>query len=449
MPPAPPALPVRPNPVAYHFHTYDYPNSAANGPFRPSAALGNTNWQFYSLEQDLNGLFLVGKAREVPNLNLFEVGLPTTRGRRTKVLSFGNLDGAPAPTVVITGGVHAREWIAPEIAYLIAEYLIVNYPTADAPRPLPRPQALLKNLVDTRNIRIIPMVNPDGNHRTVFGPGANDRFWRKNRRRLPRLGQTWIAKLAPGGVAIQPFTNVQFWTLPAWAQYDVPDYAPGNNIPPGAPGNYQRHRLPNDSIGVDLNRNMSSPAWGFDPAGGDQWNPDGETFFGIRAAGEAETKNLRQFMATTANQAGNIAVTIDYHSYGKAILYPGEIAADLLHQGTGTMLRSLIKGPAAFIGEYELGTPLEVFLYDGTGTIADHAATRHGARAFTIELDPTGNLGDQGFVLPEASIQAVFEKNIRGALAAIAAPADVPQATNFATAYAWSTYNRGNQLPPA
>jgi Zinc carboxypeptidase len=453
----PPQPPVRPGTNPYHFHTYDYVGSAANGPFQPSPPQPTAgNWQFYSMVQDLQGLLAVGQARNVPNIALNNVAGQTARHRNTMMLSFGNQAApAPAPTVVITGGIHAREWIATEIAYLIAEYLIVNYPGPAAPLPLTQYQTDLKQLVDTRTIDIIPMVNPDGNRRTVFGNGANDRFWRKNRRRLPALGQTWIHVLAPGGVATAPFASVRYWTQPVsvWAQYRVPDYDPANHIPPGAPPNYRNRKLTNLDIGVDLNRNMATTAWGYDCAPYPMWDPAGIQFFGTRPGGEAETSNVQQAMVAAAagGVGGNLSVTIDYHAYARAVLYPSETAhAGLgpLYTGTGQMLQSLIRNQIG-AGTYLLGAPLNVagLGYDATGTVADYAAQQHQATAFTIELDPWGNLGDQGFVLQENQIQPVFEKNIRAALAAVAAPATPVQAANYTLAYAWPTWNQGNQLP--
>ena len=132
----PPAPPVRAVATDYHFHAYDYPNSAAQGPWGLSVAQPTrNNWQFYSMVQDLIGLRDWGAFIGVPNITLTDVGAPTVRGRRTKMLSFGNAGNvANRPTVVITGGIHAREWAAIEFAYLMAEYLIRNYPAA---RPEP------------------------------------------------------------------------------------------------------------------------------------------------------------------------------------------------------------------------------------------------------------------------------------------------------------------------
>jgi hypothetical protein len=457
MPPAPPVRAVAAN---YHFHTYDYPNSAAQGPWGLSLAQPNRNgWQFYSMVQDLIGLRAWGASIGVPNITLTDVGAPTARGRRTKMLSFGNTGNvANRPTVVITGGIHAREWAATEFTYLLAEYLIRNYPVG-APANLR--QARIRDLVRYRNIRIIPMVNPDGNRRTVFGPAANDRNWRKNRRRLPILGLTWRAALAPGGVATLPFANVQLAGL-LNAQYDVPDYAPPA-IPPGAP-NRRTRQLTNGNIGVDLNRNMATAGWGYDcpigwPAQYYNWNPARDTFFGTGPGTERETSNVQQAMAAAAllGPGGNIAVAIDYHAYGRFILYPCEGshngAVTALHTVTGQMLQGLIRdGLGVGAAGYQLGTPLALVNYDATGSVSDYVTEQYQARSFTIELDPSllagaGAGGLAGFQLQENQIQNVFERNIRGALAAIAAPANALNAAYYQVNFGWNVFGQGNQVP--
>lgn len=70
--------------------------------------------------------------------------------------------------VVFLGGHHAREWIAVDVPYLLAEYLLSEYGA--------NPQVTA--LVDNAEIWIVPMVNPDGHHYSV----TSQRLWRKNRR---------------------------------------------------------------------------------------------------------------------------------------------------------------------------------------------------------------------------------------------------------------------------
>ncbi|MFH1680417.1 MAG: M14 family zinc carboxypeptidase [Candidatus Eisenbacteria bacterium] len=72
------------------------------------------------------------------------------------------------PEVLIVGCHHAREIISVEMAFLFAEYLLDNYGT----------DSLVTALVDSREIWIVPLLNPDGHQYVVdFDSG-----WRKNRR---------------------------------------------------------------------------------------------------------------------------------------------------------------------------------------------------------------------------------------------------------------------------
>jgi hypothetical protein len=417
-------------------------------------------WQFYSMQRDLADLRALGVANGVPNIAVTPliVGNPTGGARNTLMLSFGNLNNvAGRPTVVITGGVHAREWIGAEIAYLIAEYLIVNYvaaPGAVTPR-----QAMIQGLVNRRNIRVIPMANPDGNNYTVFTANGAGRLWRKNRRQLPVNRDAWVNALVPilGGNPVPPLQNVsRWWGILPWASYDVPDYDPPNGFGPGQAVNLRGHRLPVDEFGVDLNRNMPTNAWGYDAQPRFiEWDPSGDSFFGTAPGGEPETSNVQLAMPAAVD------VAIDYHCYGGAILYPSEMFySNLLdpdYQNTGQMLQSLIRTGPVGIGPlgplYNLGDPAHVpgLGYDATGSVADYAGQQRQARAFTIELDTSGQPGPGGgFLTQPAQIQTIFEKNIRGALAAIAAPGD-QAATQVVTnqyAYAnWPVAGHGNQVP--
>jgi hypothetical protein len=77
------------------------------------------------------------------------------------------------PEVLIMGNHHARELMSVEIPLMFAQYLLQNYGT----------DPVVTNYVNTREIFIIPIVNPDGlayvqaNH-----SGSSDFWWRKNRR---------------------------------------------------------------------------------------------------------------------------------------------------------------------------------------------------------------------------------------------------------------------------
>ncbi len=72
------------------------------------------------------------------------------------------------PDVLFMGGTHAREWISVEVPFYLAKYLVEHYYTDQK----------VKQLIDRREIWIVPLVNPDG----LEYSRTCDRLWRKNRR---------------------------------------------------------------------------------------------------------------------------------------------------------------------------------------------------------------------------------------------------------------------------
>nr|CBH38710.1 hypothetical secreted protein, zinc carboxypeptidase family [uncultured archaeon] len=72
------------------------------------------------------------------------------------------------PDILFMGGLHAREWISVEVPLYLAKYLLDHYGTDQK----------VKQLVDSREIWIVPLVNPDG----LEYSRTYDRNWRKNRR---------------------------------------------------------------------------------------------------------------------------------------------------------------------------------------------------------------------------------------------------------------------------
>lgn len=425
----------------YHYHVYDYDNSA---PFTASPGQLSPSGQFYSMVQDLQGLYLEGRARRVPNIAVGNTGGETLGGRYTKVLSFGNPSG---PTVIFTGGIHSREWIAAEMAYLIAEYLIIHYTAQPTNDPYER---RIKELVDSRNILIAPMLNPDGNWWTIFGTGKTDGVdpprWRKNRRPLPQNAAEWNAALTVWGPCNTPFRNVV--RDGPTVSYQVPSYLPGVGRP--AKPAYLERLLLNKKTGVDLNRNCSTGAFGYDCSPGNyssaNSNPASESYFGPERGAERETHNILLLL-----YAHPPAVMIDYHSSGQFILYPTEAfntkAVNGQYKAFGETLQSLILTQpqgGQQQQQYKLGSVFTLYGYDGTGALADYASQAYWTRAIVIELDPP-ELGGKN--PPEDQIRTVFEKNIRGALATLAVPTVETRDTLVQEFLAWDVYGQGNQLP--
>ncbi len=72
------------------------------------------------------------------------------------------------PEILFVGGHHAREWIAIDVPFLLAKYLLENYDS----------DPKIKSYVDNGEIWIVPLLNPDGHQYSV----TSNRLWRKNRR---------------------------------------------------------------------------------------------------------------------------------------------------------------------------------------------------------------------------------------------------------------------------
>lgn len=76
--------------------------------------------------------------------------------------------GAPKTRMLIDGTMHAREWIAAMVTTCVADRLVRDYDRDPA----------IRAFVDSTELWVVPVVNPDGYQYTWTGK----RFWRKNRR---------------------------------------------------------------------------------------------------------------------------------------------------------------------------------------------------------------------------------------------------------------------------
>ena len=86
-------------------------------------------------------------------------------------------DGA-RPRVFYMATIHAREWIAAEVGRRLLRHFVDNYGKDPA----------ITNLVDTRELWFVPIVNPDGYQYTF----DVERLWRKNLRDNNRDGQITV-----------------------------------------------------------------------------------------------------------------------------------------------------------------------------------------------------------------------------------------------------------------
>jgi carboxypeptidase T len=152
------------------------------------------------------------------------------------------------PGIVFFGNHHARELVTVEIPLRLATLLLEGYGKDPA----------ITDLVDSRDIYIAPMINPDGHVHAEKGES-----WRKN---------THSDKGSEVAIEDRGY------------------------------------------FGTDLNRN-----YGFKWAsGGSSSNPSDETYMGKTAFSEPETQAVRDFVTSHKN----IKIMMSYHSFSNLVLWP-------------------------------------------------------------------------------------------------------------------------------
>lgn len=370
-----------------HFHCYDH--SGKSSLFKRSdtyrrgdpATKAKPELEFYSLKQDLTAL----AARSSGKATLSVLG--TTPGKRDiMLLKVGTDFKKDKPKILLTGGMHAREWIGPSYTYLVAEWLIDQYGS--------KPEA--KDIVDNFHVFFIPMCNPDGHEYSV----TTNRMWRKNSPEGDRDFQ-----LVPGG-------------KPAGVQKGAPE-------------------------SVDLNRNFNTKnRAAVLKSGQGKWSadPHDDDFAGTGTA--AETKILETFLS-----AEKVDVMVDHHSFGCWVLHsPGDdhtplksidaAAGKRYATFSGHMEKLLNAGSkknpttrkAPDTWEVEQASLFYKTLYAKVlgvklkpeesvvpGSIKDFAfyqsrpKAKHKPLCYTLELPPVHYKGSPGFDLPENKIATVFK----------------------------------------
>ncbi len=114
---------------------------------------------------------LDGLAAKFPKIvSRIEAGKSLEGRRLTGVRISSQIKPDSLPTVIFVGCHHAREHLSVEVPLKIAEYLANNYDK----------DSRVKALIDTREIYIVPMLNPDGAEYDIAS--GNYKYWRKNRK---------------------------------------------------------------------------------------------------------------------------------------------------------------------------------------------------------------------------------------------------------------------------
>ncbi len=301
----------------------------------------------------------------------------THEGRKVSLLRIGTGTGEGRPRILITAGVHAREWAPPDAVLTFLEKLLDAYTPKKKPavytkfedkRSAPSilykefaiPVPDIERIIERTELYVIPLVNPDGRAYTM--PPKKVRGWRKNRRQ------------APPGV-----------TCPA--------------VPPGDPEDPMW--VPPDPAGVDVNRNFNfafadsyySPAAETASGGHD---PCDQTFHGPTGGSEPETKNVQNTI--TGKQ---VKFFLDVHSFAAKFLFAWALAENQDTDDTKTFKNTALDRagasggrdpralppykewvPKLIIKEHlTLGDTMAAAVLDSTGYSATEAATNAVAKA--------------------------------------------------------------------
>lgn len=257
------------------------------------------------------------------------------------------------PEILFNSQQHAREHLTVEMAIYLLDLFTDNYGS----------DARITNIVNNREIWIIPSVNPDGSEYDIAT--GSYRSWRKNRQ--PNSGSS--------------------------------------------------------AVGTDLNRNWDY-LWGC--CGGSSGSTSSDTYRGPSAFSAPETRALRDFVnSRVVGGVQQIKANIDFHTYSELVLWPfGHTTANTT---TGMTLDqyntfATIGQQMAATNNFTPQQSSDLYITDGSSI--DWMWARHGIWAYTFELYPRGAAGG-GFYPPASVINRETTRN-REAVLILSEYADCP-----------------------
>ncbi|MDP2808458.1 MAG: M14 family metallopeptidase, partial [bacterium] len=255
--------------------------------------------------------------------------------------------------ILVMGLHHAREWMTPEVCLYIANYLTDNYN--------PTGTDSISTLVKTKEIYIVPLVNPDG---FIYDNGGNygtGVLWRKNRR---------------------VNSPIVF----------------GSDLNRGYDG----------SVDGDIRG-----AWGGSVNSYTSPDSTSDVFYGVAPGGEPEQQAMMKIV-----RDHNIVLSISYHSYSELVLWPlGYVDSTVKRAPDSLELRYFGQQSAARIKKYrsvQSYSPMQSSaLYpttgDSDGWIYGYGLTQLGRVIFPYCVEV-----DTAFYTPAAHIDSVCPQTLKG-----------------------------------
>ncbi|MGC4768115.1 M14 family zinc carboxypeptidase [Micromonospora sp. DT44] len=257
------------------------------------------------------------------------------------------------PEILFNAQQHAREHLTVEMAIYLLNLFTDSYGS----------DSRITNIVNSREIWIVPTVNPDGSEYDIAT--GSYRSWRKNRQ--PNSGSS--------------------------------------------------------NVGTDLNRNWSYQ-WGC--CGGSSGTTSSETYRGPSAFSAPETQALRNFVnSRVVGGVQQIKANIDFHTYSQLVLWPYGYTTANTATGMNADQYSTFATIGQQMAATNSYTPEQSSdLYIADGTSIDWMWATHGIWAYTFEMYP-GSSGGGGFYPPDEVIPAQTTRN-REAVLMLSEYADCP-----------------------
>ncbi|MFJ9740334.1 M14 family metallopeptidase [Streptomyces sp. NPDC101166] len=243
------------------------------------------------------------------------------------------------PEVLFTHHQHAREHLTVEMALYLIRELGAGYGT----------DARITNMVNSREIWIVPDVNPDGGEYDVAT--GSYRSWRKNRQ--PNSGSS--------------------------------------------------------NVGTDLNRNWAF-RWGC--CGGSSGSTSSETYRGPAAESAPEVKVVSDFVrGRVVGGVQQIKAGIDFHTYSELVLWPFGFTYSDTTTGMTADDRNAFATVGRSMAASNGYTPEQSSdLYITDGSIDDYLWGAHKIFGYTFEMYP-GSAGGGGFYPPDEVIERETARN--------------------------------------
>lgn len=244
------------------------------------------------------------------------------------------------PEILFNSQQHAREHLTVEMAIYLLNLFTDSYGT----------DSRITNIVNSREIWIVPTVNPDGSEYDIAT--GSYRSWRKNRQ--PNSGAA--------------------------------------------------------AVGTDLNRNWGYN-WGC--CGGSSGTPSSSTYRGPSAFSAPETKALRDFVnSRVVGGVQQIKANIDWHTYSQLVLWPfGYTTANTPSGMTADQYNTFatLGQRMAATNGYTPEQSSDLYITDGDSL--DWMWATHKIWAYTFEMYPGSSGAGGGFYPPDEVIPAQTSRN--------------------------------------